>query len=402
MLAEKIIFNILAFSLFVFIFFKMIKKNDSNYVIILCMEAIGIAINFIEIIFKLQLNVFFRIIVYLLSIIIPIVVIYIEHKKINFSELIYIMLAMCSAIVNNTKSEKNFLIKLVTKYPESYMGHKMLAKLYEKEGGMRKAIDEYVQVIDINKQDYESYYRISYLLNELDKKDEASQMLEKLLDKKPDMLEATQLLGDIYCEQERYKEAASMYNDALKYNPTSYDLYYNLGIVYTMLNDFQNAKMCYEKAATINTLSYNSYYSLGQINFIYNDLNEAEKYFMQSVQGQDVEAKGYYNLAKIYMIRGDKENAIKFLNVAIEVEPKIYKKAEIEPLFNPIKGYMNFPNLEEAEERKINLTAKELKVQKHLSETTKLVGKLSRNEQKSNTEYERAEKEQNKEKERDE
>jgi tetratricopeptide (TPR) repeat protein len=391
MLAEKIIFNILAFSLFVFIFFKMIKKNDSNYVIILCLEAIGIAINFIEIIFKLQLNAFFKVIMYLLSIIIPIVVIYMEHKKINFSELIYVTLAMCSAVVNNEKNEKNFLINLVTKYPESYIGHKMLAKLYEKEGGMRKAIDEYVQVIDINKQDYETYYKISYLLNELNKKDEAAEMLVKLLHKKPDMVEATELLGDIYCEQERYKEAANIYNDALKYNPTSYELYYNIGMVYTMLNDFQNAKVCYEKAAIINSLSYNSYYNLGQISFIYNELGEAEKYFMQSAQSPDVEAKSYYNLAKIYMIRGDKENAIKFLNVAIEVEPKMYKKAESEALFNPIKAYMNFPNMEEAEERKINLNEKELKVQKHLSETTKLVGKLSRNEQKSNTEYKRNE-----------
>jgi tetratricopeptide (TPR) repeat protein len=401
MLAEKIIFNILAFSLFVFMFFKMIKKNDSNYVIILCMEAIGIAINFIEIIFKLQLNAFLRVIVYLLSVIIPIVIIYIEHKKINFSELIYIMLAMCSSVVKDIKKEKNFLISLVEKYPESYIGHKKLAKLYEKEGGMRKAIDEYVQVIDINKQDYETYYRISYLLNELDKKDEASEMLETLLRKKPDMQEATELLGDIYCEQERYKEAANIYNDALKYNKTSYELYYNLGIVYTMLNDFQNAKICYEKAATINTLLYNAYYNLGQISFIYNDLNEAEKYFMQCVQGKDVEPKGYYNLAKIYIIRGDRENAIKFLNVAIEVEPNVYKKAEKEPLFNSIKAYINFPNLEEAEERKVNLKEKEVKVQKHLEDTTKLVGKLSRNKQRSNTEYERIEKRQEIERERE-
>lgn len=323
-----------------------------------------------------------RVIIYLLSVIIPMIIIYIEHKKINFSELVYVTLSKIALLFKNNKNAKNFLIKLVTKYPESYLGHKMLAKLYEKEGGMRKAIDEYVQVIDINKQDYDSYYKISYLLNELDKKQEAAGMLEKLLHKKPEMLEATQLLGDIYCEQERYKEAANIYNDALKYNPASYELYYNMGIVYTMLNDFQNAKICYEKAAAINTLVYNSSYYLGEINFIYNDLEEAEKYFMQSINSKELEPKAYYNLAKIYMIRGDRENAIKFLNVAIEVDPYMYKKAEIEPLFIPIKSYINFPNLEEVEKRKSTLTKKEKKVQKHLEETTKLIGKLSHNEQK--------------------
>ena len=50
----------------------------------------------------------------------------------------------------------------------------MLAEIYEKEGGMRKAIDEYVQAIDLDKQDYDSYYKVAELLNGLDKKDEAS------------------------------------------------------------------------------------------------------------------------------------------------------------------------------------------------------------------------------------
>ena len=45
-------------------------------------------------------------------------------------------------------------------------------------------------------------------------------MGESLLRKKPEMLEATGLLGDIYCEQERYKEAANIYNEALKMKET--------------------------------------------------------------------------------------------------------------------------------------------------------------------------------------
>ena len=50
MLVSKILFNLLAVALFVIIFFKMIKKNDTTYVSILIAEAIGIGINFIEII----------------------------------------------------------------------------------------------------------------------------------------------------------------------------------------------------------------------------------------------------------------------------------------------------------------------------------------------------------------
>lgn len=379
MLIEKIIFNILAFSLFTLIFFKMIKKNDTNYVIILCLEALGIAINFISIIFNLESSIFIKLLMYILAIIIPGIIIFIEHKNINFSELIYISLSKLTILFKNTKQAKKFLIDLVTKYPESYLGHKMLAEIYEKEGGMRKAIDEYVQVIDINKKDYISYYKISFLLNDLGKKDEAVQMLESLLKNKPQYFEATQLLGDILCEQEKYKQAANIYHEALKYNPNSYEIYYNMGIVYTMLNDFKNAKECYEKAATINTLLYNAYYNLAQINLIFNDIEEAEKFFLKSIEGKHVESKAYYNLAKIYMIKGDRENAIKFLNVAIETDSALYKKADSDPIFIPIKAYINFPNVEDEIIIQNTLTDKEIKAQKHLEKTTGLVGKLNCN-----------------------
>ena len=93
MLIEKVIFSILAFYLFLVMFFKMIKKIDATYVTILVMQGLGIAINFIEIIFTLKYNIIVKTIIYLISIVIPIIIIILEHKGKNFSELIYLTLA---------------------------------------------------------------------------------------------------------------------------------------------------------------------------------------------------------------------------------------------------------------------------------------------------------------------
>lgn len=97
-------------------------------------------------------------------------------------------------LLNNPKKAKRILIDLVSKYKDSYLGHKLLAKVYEQEGGMRKAIDEYVQVLDVKKNDTNSYYKISLLLKELGRNDEAVEMLRTLLKTKPDMYEASKLL----------------------------------------------------------------------------------------------------------------------------------------------------------------------------------------------------------------
>ena len=382
MLIEKIVFNFLAFSLFVIIFFKIISKNDTNYVGILILEAIGIMISFISILFQITLHIGVLILAYILSIIVPLLIIILEKKGINLFAIFSVWLARLYILIGNNKKAKEILINLVKKYPQYYTGHKILAEIYEKDGGIRKAIDEYVKMIDINKKDYDSYFRISYLLKESERKEEAKVMLENLIRKKPDYTDASILLGDILCEQEKYKEALSVYSSALRYSPNNYELYYSMGIAYTLLNDFANAKTCYEKAAIINTLLYNGYYNLGQISLIFGDLDEAEKYFMKSLQGEDIEPDAYYNLAKICMLKNDKENAINYINIAIELDPVFIKKSNEEPLFIPIKSLIHFPLIEEEDitSRKTKLTNRDIKVKKYLEDTYQIVNKLGHND----------------------
>lgn len=351
MLLEKVIFNLLAFSLFIIIFFKIIRRNDTNYIFLLVLQAIGITISFIEISIGIDANLLFKTIRYMLSILLPVAIIIMEFSGINFSEFVSIILAKILFALGDTKAAKAILVKLVTKYPNSYLGHQNLGKIYEYEGGMRRAIDEYVAAVDIKKNDYDSYYKIANLLKELGKKDEAIEMLENLVKNKPDYYEGSCLLGDLLCEQERFKEAANVYEAALKYRPADFELYYNLGIVYTRLSDFQLAKEMYERAAEINHRLYGAHYNLGQIALIQKDLDTAAQCFEKSLYG-DLEAMSYYQLAKIYALKGEKDKAINFINKAIELEPKLLKIAAKERAFKDIREHITVSvNMEEQEEK---------------------------------------------------
>lgn len=396
---EMIWFNLLAFSLFIIIFFKIIRKNDTNYIGILVLEAIGITISFIEIKLGLEENVFFGVIRYLFSVVLPLIIILIEIKGINFSEILSIVAARLCAFIGDTKMAKSILVKLVSKYPQSYLGHKLLAEIYEKEGGMRRAIDEYVTAIDIKKNDDKSYFKIAELLRDLGKKEEATEMLENLVKNKPDCYEASCLLGELLCEQERFKEAANVYQQALIYHPAEWDLYYNLGIVYTRLSDFQMAKEMYEKAAAINHKLYGAHYNLGQIAFIQRDFETAEKCFENSLY-EPFEAMSYYQLAKIYAFKGEKDKAITFLNKAIELDSKLLEIASKEKLFEKIKEYITVSvkmdeeqekiideEIEEKEEEKTNiLKEQEVLARKYLEETTHLIEEMSENTSKQKVE----------------
>ena len=379
MLAEKIIFAVLAVYLLIAMFFKLIKNIDKIYVAVLVMQALGLILEIIEVIFDLKYNIFIKVIMYLISVVIPIIILLLEKKGKNISEIIYIALAKFYDITGNGKKSKELWLKLIDKYPNNYLAHVKLAEIYEREGGMRKAIDEYVKAVDINKKDYDSYYKISFLLNELGKREDASIMLKNLLDKKPDYIKASMLLGDILCAQELYKEALNVYNKGLKTSPNNFELYYSMGIVYTMLNDFENAKICYEKAATINNLLTHAYYALGQINLVEMDLDEAEKYFTKALEDKEQEPDAYYKLGKIYMLRGDHDNAVKFVNLAIELDNNYIRIANKEPIFIPIKSKFKMPIIDEEDihKKKSSHTEKEKKAIEHLDKTYGIVGKLN-------------------------
>ena len=88
MIVEQLIFIFISFSIFVYMFFKMIKNNDTSYIIILVLQALGIALNLIEVLFGIKLNILLKIIKYVFAIILPILVIAFEKRNMSLFEFI--------------------------------------------------------------------------------------------------------------------------------------------------------------------------------------------------------------------------------------------------------------------------------------------------------------------------
>lgn len=380
-MVERIIFNVIALGLFLFLFFRMIQKNDTNYLYILVLQAIGITIGFFGLIIRIELPILILIITYILSIILPIIVILIERKGISLTEVIFLSIAKFHEKLGNEEKAKQALLYLVEKDLNSYHGHKALAEIYERENDLEVATEEYIRAANIRPNEDKIQYKIADLFHQTEKPNEAIKILKELLQKKPEWQEASLLLGDIYQEQERFKEAVSIYLDAIQYHPENYDLYYNLGMVYTRLNDFQNAKEYYEKAAELNSLLYHAKYNLGQIALLYNELEEAEQYFEECLQDEELEDDAYFYLAYIAMLKGEEERAIQFLNVAVGESPEIYDRIKKELIFKIILHKVEKPNKNRAPKKKhIKPTKKEKQVMLHLKHTYELVGNLNHND----------------------
>ena len=381
-MAERIIFNAVALGLFLFLFFRMIQKNDTNYIYILGVQALGIAIAFFGLITRIELPIVLIIFTYIFSIILPIIVILIERKGISLTEAIYITLSKIYIKKEDETKARNAVLKLIEKNPNSYYGHKFLGELYEKEGKLETATEEYMRASSIKPEDKQIQFKIADLFNKTERKDDAIKVLHSLLKSNPEWQDATMLLGDILQEQEKFKEAVNVYLDALNYNPDNYELYYNLGIVYTRLNDFQSAKEYYEKAAKLNSLLYHAKYSLGQIALIYNELDEAQMYFEECLQDEELEEDAYFYLAYISMLKGEEEKAITYLNTAVGEDPEMYDRIRKELIFKLIFNKIDKPNKNKEPKKrpKTKITKKERKTIEHLRHTYELVGNLNNND----------------------
>lgn len=379
MIVERIIFNVIAFALFIIVFFKMIHRNDTNYTYILGIQALGIAIGFIGLVFRVELPILINVITYITSILIPLAILIIEKRGILLSEIIYMNIAKFYHKNGQSEKAKEILMKIIEKYPNSYYLHKQLAKICEDTGKIEIAIDEYIRATDINNFDLDVKLKTANLLKTEERKQEATKILNQILKIKPECYEATCLLGDILYEQENYKEAANIYLQALNYNPEKYELYYNLGMVFTRLNDFQSAKEYYEKAAQLNSLLYNAKYDLGQIALLYNELEEAEQYFTECISDDELADEVYYYLAYIAMLKGNREDAIQYLSTAVEENEELYEKASKELVFKMIINKIKKPTHTVKSKNK-KITLKELETIKHLEQTCEVVGNLSQND----------------------
>ena len=78
---EQIFFIIISIILFSIMFFKMIKKNDTSYVAIIAVQAIGIILDFVALLTSFQMNMFIRVMTYVLSVILPIIIILFEGRN---------------------------------------------------------------------------------------------------------------------------------------------------------------------------------------------------------------------------------------------------------------------------------------------------------------------------------
>lgn len=359
-------------------------KQNKYKLIMLVIQIITTYLTYATINFKIINNDVISIIISVFGMLPNTIYYLLKIFKINIDD--YFMVAEVNIYksLNKRKKAKDFLNKYIEKKPKSNLAHREIAGIYEKEGGLRKAIDEYLKAIELNNYDYKSLYSCVKLLGELDKKEEAQELIEYLISIKPDYADAYILYATILEKEGRYKDAAKVYERGLISIPDSFEMTYNLAAVYVEINDFDKATKTFERAIELKPDSDFVKFHLGQLNFIQGNLENSTKYFEEIVKVKSLEDISNFELARIVMIYGKEELAVTYLNTALSINPDLIHRLNDEEIFENVKDKV-FVSVKLDDSSDINIPTKVLKVISHLENMSSLINIMVLNTKKQKT-----------------
>lgn len=377
---ELIIFGIISLILFTYIAKRYLEIRSYVSNIILILNIVGIIIMPLIYVKTNKIYMASRIISLILGIILPIVIIIIEYlTKVSYDEKIILYIAEFYEFTKNRKKAKDIIVKYLEKYDDSYLLHKKLATIYEKEGGTRKAIDEYVEAVSIKGTDYESYFRVIELLEYLDKKDEAITLIERLLKVYKRYPKAYIMYANLILEKGNLKEVAKIYEEGLSYNKESKEIMYNLASIYVRLNEYSLAKKNLESIFKLDKKSHIVCLNLAQIAMIEREYSEAKMYLDIAKKEKEIEDIVYYEIAKINVLERKEEEAISNLNKALEINPNIIVKINATEIFKEIRHH-TIMKVELIQRKRVEIEEKYVDTINMLEEALELIMIMDKNE----------------------
>lgn len=385
MILILLLFSIVGIVLFYLNLKKVIGRKNIINITSLIINMVGVLLLPTYTIIFEQTPIWVIVFTVIFGIIFPLIIAIVEYaSNLHFSEFIIINIYNLNKMLGNNKEAKDIIKRYLEKNDSSYILHKKMGEIYEAEGGIRKAINEYVKVLEIDEADYETFFKLTILMQEINKKEEVVDLLKRLIKLKPDFTKAYFMLCDNLILLGQPKEALKYYLEGEKYIKDNYEYYYNIAYNLVLLNDYSRVKEYLEKAYSLNVRGYAALLNLGQLLMIFKEYKSATKYLEKATKCKEISDVAYYQLAKIYIVNDKKEEAIECLNNALEINPEMLDKINQNELFKDLKEDL-VVKVQLVKKQRVELSAKVSEMINSLEDVLELSLSLDENDKKHKT-----------------
>ena len=341
MIVERFITIIVEIFFFFFLSFRYIKRYAPENLVIIPVVAVCIGSYISFTVNNAYIPLYIQICIFIFSFVLPAISIILQYNNIIITRKILYYRMKYSFFSKEYSKTIGYITKLV-----SYEGRKaeylyILGICYKNLNDFINARDSFALAIDLDKNDYKSYYELGLILDETNKKDTAIVMFNKCIKIKSDFYEAKEALGICYTSQGKFKEAVNVYKKALEKHPDSYEMYYNIAIIELEVGEYEEAKAAFKKAGEIKSDLYTAFYNLGNICHILGEYDEAIEAYKKMLNSGVYGPKAYYKIAVIYALKKEYEKSMASLEYAIELDPKYIKKVREEYAFVNMKNMID-------------------------------------------------------------
>lgn len=206
------------------------------------------------------------------------------------------------------------------KMPASFMAHNNLGMLYEQDGRLKDAIEEYKKALELNPDSAETHTNLGFIYRRQDKLVEAKEEHLAALQLKPNFVAARLNLGIIYLDQGLLEKALQEFQIASKLNPYNADAYYNIGLVYYRWNQIDRAIENFKYALKLNPSSPVYYNELANAYLQNNQVGTAIEYYKTALKIKPDYAEAHSNLGSALFSQGMVELAIEEYIQAITIK----------------------------------------------------------------------------------
>ncbi|MFA7577561.1 MAG: tetratricopeptide repeat protein, partial [Candidatus Muiribacteriota bacterium] len=196
---------------------------------------------------------------------------------------------------------KDILSRIIRLEPDFYHAYWELAKLYINKGETKdEALNLVQKLLDKPLNDAVIYFNAAVIYNMLENTELAVENLQKAIEVQPDYRLAYKELLNIYDRINNTEELKNTASDFIRIYPNESDAYYYLGRIAVKKNSVEDAIDSLKKACEIDPRFEKAHYLLAQIYEENGMFDFARLYFEKSVTLNNNNKDAYYRLGKIY------------------------------------------------------------------------------------------------------
>ncbi|MHC5060244.1 MAG: tetratricopeptide repeat protein [Planctomycetota bacterium] len=175
---------------------------------------------------------------------------------------------------------------------------------------------------------YIGYEHMVEIIRHRENHSEIISHLKKILELKPENVEANSNLGAAFQQQNRLDEAITQYRIALQIDPYHVTAHDNLGNVLTAKGRFAEAIGHFQQSLQIKPRSFHAHWQLGNNFQSLGKLDEAISHFTRAIEFNPNYAPAHYNLAETYFQQDRITKAIAHYTEALRIRPE-YVRAHL-------------------------------------------------------------------------